>query len=400
MLRLVLVSRRYPPQIGGAERVMANMADALAKAGHLVTVVSSQNSSEGISATPDTGPADEEHNPKLIRLPYRGLRTIGTAQYMLGLNRWLVRHRPDLVYVSMLKHDAYAAINAGKKLGIPVVLRPEGAGQTGDLAWQKRDRFGAVIGRKTKKANAFVALSETIRNELLAGGYNSSSIHLIPNGVPVPSASWSAKKWDGSVPQVVFVGRLAQEKGLDTLLDAWPEVLYLYKDARLRIIGDGPLQQTLQEQAKRLGISGSVDFSGALANAAEELGQADLFVLPSREEGLSIALLEAMALGLPVVVSDIPGNRILVRQDQTGRLALPNDPSMLAQMIKEALSGNEQTLAMAKAGRELVEDRFSIEAVAEQHLELFRDLLSEMSFRNGGSRMDWNYWLGRCLTRR
>ena len=103
---------------------------------------------------------------------------------------------------------------------------------------------------------------------------------------------------------------------------------------------------------------------------------------PSREEGLSIALLEAMALGLPVVVSDIPGNRILVRQDQTGRLALPNDPSMLAQMIKEALSGNEHTLAMARAGRELVEDRFSIEAVAEQHLELFRDLLSEMSFRN------------------
>lgn len=147
-------------------------------------------------------------------------------------------------------------------------------------------------------------------------------------------------------------------------------------------------------------ISGSVDFSGALANAAEELGQADLFVLPSREEGLSIALLEAMALGLPVVVSDIPGNRILVRQDQTGRLALPNHPSMLAQMIKEALSGNEQTLAMARAGRELVDDRFSIEAVAEQHLALFRDLLSEMSSRNGGSRMDWNYWLGRCLTRR
>ncbi|MCY2933367.1 MAG: glycosyltransferase family 4 protein [Planctomycetota bacterium] len=364
-MRLVLVSRRYPPQIGGAERVMANMADALAKAGHLVTVVSSQNSAEGISTTPDTGPAEEEHNPKLIRLPYRGLRTIGTAQYMLGLNRWLVRHRPDLVYVSMLKHDAYAAIGVGQKMGIPVVLRPEGAGHTGDLAWQKRDRFGAVIGRKTKKANAFVALSETIRNELLAGGYNSSMI-----------------------------------KGLDTLLDAWPEVLFLNKDARLRIIGDGPLQQTLQEQAQRLGISGSVDFSGALANAAEELGQADLFVLPSREEGLSIALLEAMALGLPVVVSDIPGNRILVRQDQTGRLALPNDPSMLAQMIKEALSGNEQTLAMARAGRELVEDRFSIEAVAEQHLELFRDLLSEMSFRNGGSRMDWNYWLGRCLTRR
>ena len=375
-MRLVLISRRYPPQIGGAERVMANMAEALARAGHLVTVVSSQNAAEGIAATPNTEPADQHHNPKLIRLPYNGLRMIGTAQYMWGLDRWLNRHRPDLVYVSMLKHDAYVAVRAGQKLGFPVILRPEGAGLTGDLAWQKRGRFGAVIGRKTRQANGLVALSETIQRELLTDGYDPNRIHLIANGVPVPVEPWSNDKANVT-NQVVFVGRLAQEKGLDTLLDAWPEVLKSYPEKQLRLIGDGPMRAALEQQAKHLGIANSVEFAGALSDAAKQIRQASLFVLPSREEGLSIALLEAMAMGLPVVASDIPGNRILVKPGVTGRLALPDQPLMLSEMIIQAFANQAMTMEMAQAGRALVQTSYSIEAVAQKHLELFRRMIDE-----------------------
>lgn len=375
-MRLVLISRRYPPQIGGAERVMANMAEALARSGHLVTVLSSQNDVEGIAASPDNKPADQDHNPKLIRLPYNGLRLIGTAQYMWGLNRWLNRYRPDLVYVSMLKHDAYVAVRAGQKLGFPMILRPEGAGLTGDLAWQKRGRFGAVIGRKTRQANGLVALSETIQRELLTDGYDPNRIHLIANGVPVPVEHWSSDKANVT-KQVVFVGRLAQEKGLDTLLDAWPEALKSLPGMQLRLIGDGPMRAALEQQAKHLGIANSVEFAGALSDAAKQIRQASLFVLPSREEGLSIALLEAMAMGLPVVASDIPGNRILVKPGVTGRLALPDQPLILSEMIVQAFANQELTLRMAQAGRALVQTNYSIEAVAQRHLELFRRMIDE-----------------------
>lgn len=373
-LNLVLISRRYPPQIGGAERVMANMAAALAGQGHLVTVLSSENLAEGVARTAETTPADREHNPKLIRLPYSGLRMVGTAGYMAGLGRWLARHKPDLVYVSMLKHDAFVAVRAGHKANFPVVLRPEGAGATGDLAWQSRGRFGGCIGRVTRQANAFVALSPRIADELLKAGYPAAKIKTIANGVPVSELS---KSKDVTNHNVIFVGRLADEKGIDTLLEAWPAVVGRVPSARLKLVGDGPLRGPLTQQAQRLGIAASVEFCGARTDVTQLLDQSGLFVLPSREEGLSIALLEAMAQALPVVASDIPGNRILITHGQTGLLFKPGDAKGLAESITQSLLDRDEARARAKAGHRLVLDQFSIQAVARQHVELFRRLIAE-----------------------
>ena len=373
-LKLVLISRRYPPQIGGAERVMANMAAALAELGHHVTILSSQNTAEGVGKTPDTEPADDFVNPKLIRLPYNGLRVIGTAGYMRALWRWLVRHKPDLVYVSMLKHDAFVAVRAGKKAGFPVVLRPEGAGDTGDLAWQSRGRFGGRIGRATRQADAFVALSQRIADELLKAGYPAERIKTIANGVPV---SEHVIPKDVTNSNVIFVGRLAHEKGLDTLLNAWPTIVHHLPDARLRLVGDGPLRDALEQQAQRLGIASSVEFCGSRTDVAQLLGQSSLFVLPSREEGLSIALLEAMALAVPVVVSDIPGNRILITPGHTGLVFKPGQASELSEAIKRSLLNRDEAHMMARAGHRLVLEQFSIQAVARQHVDLFRRLIDE-----------------------
>ena len=137
------------------------------------------------------------------------------------------------------------------------------------------------------------------------------------------------------------------------------------------------MRSALEQQAKHLGIANSVEFAGALSDAAKQIRQASLFVLPSREEGLSIALLEAMATGLPVVASDIPGNRILVKPGVTGRLALPDQPLMLSEMIVQAFANQAMTMEMAQAGRALVQTSYSIEAVAQKHLELFRRMIDE-----------------------
>lgn len=379
-LNLCLISRRYQPQIGGAERVMANMAHALASEGHLVTVLSSQNDTEGVAATADISPANQAENPKLVRLPYSGRRVLGTLGYMSAMRRWLKRYRPDLIYVSMLKHDAYVAVKAGKSLGVPVVLRPEGAGETGDLAWQKRGRFGHWIGQTTRQADAYIALSPRIENELLEAGFDAQKIYPIANGVPVPKVEPTAAR---AGRLAVFVGRLAPEKGLDTLLNAWPEVVRSFPDARLKLVGTGPLEAELKRKVAELQIGPSVEFAGARNDVQAILGQASLFLLPSREEGLSMALLEAMAQALPVVVSDIPGNRILVTPDITGWVFPPNQAKMLAAKIKEAFGDEERTAAMAEVGRGLVQGRYSIEAVARQHLELFRRLIDESQRRGG-----------------
>ncbi len=359
-MKLALITRRYPPLIGGAEKVLSYLAPALAAEGAEVSVVTAAiPGREGIEAD---GPVP------VVRLPTASARFVGTWLYMRNLRRWLERHPTDLAYVSMLKHDAYVAVGAGRRQGFPVVLRPEGAGATGDLAWQGWGRGGRAIGRRCREADAVVAISPAVRAELLAAGYEADRIHDIPNGVPVPAEPWRPHVQE----HAVFVGRLAPEKGLDTLIDAWPIVLADRPGARLTLIGEGPERPALERRIDRHGLRASVAMPGASPDPTADLRAADLFVLPSREEGMSIALLEAMALGLPAVASAIPGNLALIAEGVHGRLTPPDDPGALARAILARWDDPDGSLAMAGAARLRVAEHYSIAAVARRHLDLFR----------------------------
>jgi glycosyltransferase involved in cell wall biosynthesis len=105
------------------------------------------------------------------------------------------------------------------------------------------------------------------------------------------------------------------------------------------------------------------------------LRDCDLFVLPSREEGMSIALLEAMALGIPLVASSIPGNRRIVADFKHGRLAPPDDPQALARVVVEQWTNFDRAFHMSRAARSRVEQEFSIRIVARKHLELFAEFV-------------------------
>ena len=367
-MKIALVTRRYPPLIGGAERVLNYLAAGLAGEGAEVSVLTSRV--EGLPAVEPGG----EGNFRVVRLATARARFVGTWLYMRELSRWFASNPVDLAYVSMLKHDAYVVVGEGRRRGFPVVLRPEGAGATGDLAWQSWGRFGRTIGRRCQTADAFVAISPSVRGELVAGGYDPARVVDLPNGVPVPADPWHPSGEPDSL-RAAFVGRLAPEKGLGALVDAWPIVLAERPAARLTLIGEGPERATLVARVDRLGLRGSVSLPGALADPAARLRQSDLFVLPSREEGMSIALLEAMALGIPSVVSDIPGNRALMTDGVHGRLAPPDDPHALARVIL-ALRADPLAPAMALEARRRVVEHYSIAAVARRHLELFRNLVA------------------------
>jgi glycosyltransferase involved in cell wall biosynthesis len=369
-MKIALVSRRYPPLIGGAERVLSYLAGALASEGAEVDVLTSQ-SIEGLPAVE----SNASGSFRVVRLATSRLRFVGTWLYMRELSRWFARNRVDVAYVSMLKHDAYAVVGEGRQRGFPVVLRPEGAGATGDLAWQKWGRFGRQIGERCKRADAFVAISPSVRGELVAEGYDPSRIFDLPNGVPVPEVPWQFWGSPDSL-RATFVGRLAPEKGLDALVDAWPIVLRERPEARLTLIGEGPERAQLEARIARLGLGQSVKLPGAVSDPSHVLVESsELFVLPSREEGMSIALLEAMALGIPTVASAIPGNLALMTNGVHGRLAPPDDPPAFARAILDHRA-DPGAVAMAEAARRRVIERYSIAAVARRHLELFDRLVA------------------------
>ncbi len=364
-MKIALVTRRYPPLIGGAERVLSYLAPALAAEGAVVTVLTADFA--GAPPAVGDGPC------RVIRLANSRARFVGTWLYMRGLSRWFTRNRVDLAYVSMLKHDAYAVVGEGRRRGFPVVLRPEGAGATGDIAWQAWGRFGGRIARRCRQADAVVAISPAVRAELIGAGYDPSTIADLPNGVPVPDDPWRPRIDPGPL-HAAFVGRLAPEKGLDALVDAWAIVRSEVPGAVLVLVGEGPERRRLEARVGRLGLAGSVELAGALADPSTVLRSSDLFVLPSREEGMSVALLEAMALGIPSVASAIQGNLALMADGVHGRLVPPDDPSALARAIL-GHHADPRAPAMADAARRRVVDHYSIAAVARSHLELFGRLV-------------------------
>ncbi|MCA9103283.1 MAG: glycosyltransferase family 4 protein [Planctomycetales bacterium] len=383
--RVVIVTRRFWPLVGGAERMTARLAAALAARLDRVTILTARWDRHWPEEI-------EHHGVRVVRLRQSQLRWWGTWQYMQAISRWLTQQRDevDLVYVSMLKHDAYAAIGFGDRHGVPVVLRAEGAGMTGDVCWQLEANFGYTIKRRCVEAAAVVAPSPAIERELVAAGYRRDRIHYIPNAVPLPPPLTDDQRRQAlaeartalasanpslavpnDAPLAVFTGRICEEKGLNELVDAWSRVVQSRPDAHLMLVGEGPLRAELALRLQSEELTENVVLAGAFDDVEDFLRAADLFVLPSWEEGLSLALLEAMAAELPVVVSDIAANRVVVDDQRHGLLVPVRDVESLATAILRILNDPAGAAQFGASARQRVADDFSLDRCVASHLDLF-----------------------------
>jgi glycosyltransferase involved in cell wall biosynthesis len=196
-----------------------------------------------------------------------------------------------------------------------------------------------------KRADRVVCLSDSMVSDLVENlGIPREKLVRIYNPVDTEKvreiAQIGSNPFNGSGPHLVAAGRVCRQKGFDLLIEAMPAVLRRFPDAQLMILGEGPLEAELKEQARNLGLQEKVYFLGFQANPWLYLKHADAFILPSRYEGLPNVLLEALALGTPVVVSDCPGGIREIR-DSVGNMAVvpPENPSALAEAII-AVCGN------------------------------------------------------------
>jgi len=382
--RVLFVTRRFWPLVGGAETMVANLSAALAaRGGHALIVTARWQSSWPEEIT--------HHGVRVVRLAHPPLRIWGTLRYMRQLAVWMRKNRGefDLAYVSQLKQDAYVAVRVGWQLGLPVVLRATGSGDIGDCHWHTTARCGMRIRRQSQRATAVVAPSPAIRDDLLAAGFSPSSVVLIPSGVPIgprvsPARRRQARSTIGGANAAlslgpttrlaVYTGRLHAGKGLAELVAAWTQVAARHADARLWLVGEGSEHAALVRQIGALGLSGRVVLPGSFDNVDDVLAAADLFVFPSESEGLSHALLEAMAVGLPVVASDIPGNAQAVRDGVEGLLVPPRDVAALAAAIEKILADPYRASLLGAAARLRVEECFSLDRMVDAHRDLFARL--------------------------
>jgi glycosyltransferase involved in cell wall biosynthesis len=313
----------------------------------------------------------------------------GAARVVASLGRGVA-----VVHAHQLLSPASAALLSRALRGVPFVVTAHASGSIGEVAHLSRQGpLGAArLAALRRLAAAFVAVSEPIRDELVGAGIPGARIRRIPNGVdtsrfaPVGAAERARLRRAAGLPAgalAIYAGRLAPEKGADVLLDAWA-ALAPAAPATLCLVGDGPERAALEARARALGIEDRVRFAGAREDVAPWLRAADLFVLPSRTEGLSVALLEAMACGLAVVATDVgatreaagAGGAVVVPPGRPDALAVAMAAVLRDGARARALgaAARARARALGAAARARAVEGFGIEAVATRHLDLYREV--------------------------
>ena len=384
LIRPVFLTRRFWPRMDGAARTVADLAAELSAHGAGATVLT-------VLEHP-AWPASIRCRGVSVRRFAKPEGRLGEFRYERGLARWLRENadRYNLVYVSGLKQDAYAAMSAvGGR--VPVVLRAEKAGRRGDCLWQLDARCGRRIKQRCLKAAALVGPSRQTHAELVAAGYPRPRIHYIPHGAcPRPKRDHRTKRLARAAlaesraaldlpnwaPLAIYTGRLHRAKGLAHLVAAWRPIADRWPSAQLWLAGDGPDRVALAEQIEARHLSGRVALVGAFDHVDVLLDAADLFVLPSPDEDMSVSLLEAMAAGLPVVACDVPGNRDLVSDGREGLLTPPGDAAVLSAAIARLLNGPGLAAAMGAAAQDRASRDFPLAKSVDAHITLFEELLA------------------------
>ncbi len=226
---------------------------------------------------------------------------------------------------------------------------------------------------------AVVPLSDDLYRQLSYIPGINGKLHLIRNGVDideidaVEAVSEEIVSWKKEGTFVIgYIGRLTRGKGLDVLLNAVAQ--HGQPNWRIAIIGDGEQLPELKSMVQGLGISRQVKLFGFRPDRLAFLKAFDVFVLPSRSEGIPRCLMEAMAAGVPIVASDVPGSRYLVDGKTTGLLFDPDKPKQLADAIKTICSHPLLEDTLCRNARNLIYSRFSAARMAKEYEKLFLTL--------------------------
>lgn len=310
--------------------------------------------------------------------------------------RHLIRaERPDLVHTTIFEADVAGRL-AAAGTGVPVVTSlvntsyaPVRRHDPGITPW-KLTVARAVDGWTARHLTThFHAITHAVKDAAVADlGIDPSRISVIERGrdparlgAPSPARRAAARARLGlpsDVPVLVTVGRQEFQKGQWHLLEAMPNVLASQPDARLMVAGRaGNASGRLRAAVGAAGLDGQVSFLGHRDDVPEILAAADVFVFPSLYEGLGGAVIEAMALGLPIVASDLPAIREVVEADRNAVLVPPGSPSDLVEALDSLIPDEARRASMGARSRRIFEERFTLERSATRMLELFERVAAD-----------------------
>lgn len=387
--RVLVVAPLYHHARGGLGRQAVTQTEGLAERGLRMLVATrfmrglpqtrEPHPAVAIARLPNLDPGTHNYDRPSLRNLFLSL------SFCLSLLRLILRQRQrfDLVYFYGASLPLILALPLLKALKKPVIAMPAGADQ-GVEAGDLKGRYfplGRILAWLLAKVDAYVAIAPRIAEALFEDGVAVDRIHPIP--VPVDAEGFrpaseaerarlrAARGFQEDDRLILFAGRLSPLKGVEDLLDAFALLAAQQPRARLLIAGDGPDRGRLEAKARALGLEDRVVFAGFVDDMVGLYWAADLFCLPSYAEGLPNAVLEAMACGLPVVASDLPGCQALV-SPESGMIFPRGQPEALAGALLPLLVDPIHRTLAGQAGRHQVLQAFTIQRVLDALERLVR----------------------------
>ena len=370
-------------RMGGAERQLVELAKGLDKTRFRVRVVTLYAGQ----------PLEEELRDRdgvtLVSLGRGGKYDFRTVFRLASLLR---RERVDVIQ-PFLTPATFFGLTAALLARTPVKIATERCGLRLNAHLGNR-AYRFAEDRLTRFADAVVPNSEAGREYVLSRGISAGKVRVIYNGVSpsrvdvAPGEREAAREALGVPPEGQLAGIVASlqpAKDHETFLQAAVIVRRSLPEARFAIIGDGPLREQLERRSRDLGLDSSVTFAGPMLRVAPYIAAFDVAVLSSCDhEGCSNFLLEAMALGRPLVATDVGGNAELFTPGEAGSIVPARQPQEMAAAVLDVLQDTETASRMSRESRNAFEARFTLGGMVRAYEDLYLELWDRKSFARGG----------------
>ena len=392
-MKIAQLSTRYPPGPGGVERHVSELATRLGARGHSVGVYSSELYREyPMQRLPSAVPREERTAFGIVhRLPVWSLPGELHYPFFRGLEKALVRDRPEIVHAHTYGTNQVAVAGRHRRrTGTPFVLtahfHPIWSIYGGWLRHRLRGAYDRRLAGPVVAAAARVIVQTREEERLLRTlRLVLPPVEIIPPGYsplpePPPGPAPFREQFGVTGPFVLFVGRLASNKGLVELLQAFAPLARDDIEARLVLVGeDGGMRPTLEARVRGLGLESRVRMLGHVTDEAllaAAYREATVTVLPSEYEAFGLVLLESLAQGTPVVASRVGGIPEFIEDGRSGLLVPPGEVAPLAEAIRRVWTDSALAHRLGKHGRTEVVPRYTWERVVDRLEVVYREVLS------------------------
>jgi glycosyltransferase involved in cell wall biosynthesis len=361
--------------LGGAEGVLLRIPKLLPKDRYRCTI--------GTFRLRPESPVFEHFPCPIREFPVSRVFGIGALRAALDLRRFIRSERVQIVHTFFESADLLGGLVA-KLNGVPVVISSRR-----DMGILRSTRHRIAYRLMSRLFNQVQAVSGAVRQETIrADGIDPNKVVTVPNGIEIEklaaagcsAALRHALGLEGAVPLIVSVGHIRRVKGFDVLLRAAAEVRQVHPKATFLIVGsvqEPDCDRDLRDLVRRFGLQRNVRFMGKMENESvwPLLKLCDVFCLPSRSEGMSNALLEAMGCGLPCVATAVGGTPEVLEDGRTGYVVPSEDHHALANRILALLADPGGARKMGSLARRVIEERYSAESMIRNMVGRYDQLL-------------------------